>query len=155
VSEPRRSRPHFEPGYGIHEGEEGMLDWSWAEERLERSRNYWIVTVDEDGAPAAVPVWGVWAEGAVYFGTNPNSRKGRNLARDRRVVIHLESGDEVVILHGEIGRGDLPDAVVEAYEAKYDFRPENTENWFVLRPRRALAWLEHDYPKTATRFDFD
>ena len=26
---------------------------------------------------------------------------------------------------------------------------------FRLQPRRALAWLESDYPTTATRFDFD
>jgi hypothetical protein len=26
---------------------------------------------------------------------------------------------------------------------------------FRLQPRRALAWLETDYRKTATRFDFD
>ena len=155
MSAPRRSRPAFEPGYGISHDEEGMLDWSWAEERLAASRNYWIVTTGRDGAPAAAPVWGAWFEGAVWFGTNPSSQKGRNLERDPRVVIHLESGDEVVILHGEIGREDLPAAAVDAYEAKYDYRPERTENWFVLRPRRALAWLEHEYPQTATRFDFD
>jgi hypothetical protein len=151
---PRRSRPGFEPGYGISEDEEGMLDWSWAEDRLERSRNYWIVTGSGDG-PAAAPVWGVWADGAFFFGTNPNSRKGRNLERDRRIVVHLESGDEVVILHGTVGREDLPGELVDAYEAKYDFRPEHTQGWFVLRPGRAIAWLERDYPKTATRFDFD
>jgi len=150
---PRRSRPGFEPGYGISEDEEGMLDWSWAEERLERSRNYWIVTAGEDG-PAAAPVWGIWAGGALFFGTNPNSRKGRNLERDPRVVVHLESGDEVVILRGSIVHEDLPDAVVDAYEAKYDFRPQHTQGWFVLRPASAVAWLESEYPKTATRFDF-
>ena len=155
MSAPRRSRPAFEPGYGISHDEEGMLDWSWAEERLAGSRNYWIVTVNADGSPATAPVWGIWFDGAVWFGTDPSSQKGRNLERDPRVVIHLESGDEVVILHGEIGREDLSRNAVDAYEAKYDFRPERTENWFVLRPRRALAWLERDYPKTATRFDFE
>ena len=154
MSAPRRSRPAFEPGYGISRDDEGMLDWSWAEERLAASRNYWIVTTGRGAAPAAAPVWGIWFDGAVWFGTDPSSQKGRNLERDPRVVIHLESGDEVVILHGEIGREDLSRDAVDAYEAKYDFRPERTENWFVLRPRRALAWLERDYPKTATRFDF-
>jgi pyridoxamine 5'-phosphate oxidase-like protein len=152
---PRRSRPAFEPGYGISEDREGMLDWSWAEERLATSRNYWIVTAGGDGAPAAAPVWGVWSDGALYFGTNPRSLKGRNLTRDPRVVIHLESGEEVVILRGEIEREDLPEAVVDAYEVKYAFRPPVTEGWFVLRPRHAVAWIELDYPKTATRFDFD
>jgi hypothetical protein len=152
--EPRRSRPAFEPGYGISEDEEGMLDWSWAEERLASSRNYWIVTSGGDGGPAAAPVWGVWSHGALYFGTNPQSLKGRNLARDPRVVIHLESGDEVVILRGRIAREVLPESVVDAYEAKYAYRPSVTEGWFVLRPGRAVAWIELDYPRTATRFDF-
>jgi hypothetical protein len=154
LGEPRRSRPAFEPGYGISQDEEGMLAWSWVEERLASSRNYWIVTTGRDGGPAAAPVWGVWSYGALYFGTNPQSLKGRNLARDPRVVIHLESGDEVVILRGRIAREDLPESVVDAYETKYAYRPTVTEGWFVLRPRRAVAWIELDYPRTATRFDF-
>jgi general stress protein 26 len=131
-----------------------MLPWDWAEERLAASRNYWIVTSSEDGAPNAAPVWGVWADGAVYFGTNPRSRKGQNLARDQRVVVHLESGDEVVILHGEVEIHEVDDSILDAYEAKYGYRPPGTK-LFRLRPRRALAWLEADYPKTATRFDFN
>jgi hypothetical protein len=94
----------------------------------------------------------VWADGAVYFGTNPRSQKGRNLARDPRVVVHLESGDEVVILHGEVERSELEEPIADAYEAKYDYRPPGLLR---VRPRRALAWLETDFPTTATRFDFD
>lgn len=154
MSEPRRTRPAFEPGYGISTDEEGMLSWSWAEERLLASRNYWIVTAGADGEPAAAPVWGVWAGGAVYFGTSPSSRKGRNIARDPRVVVHLESGDEVVILHGEAEVVEVDDSVLDAYKTKYGYRPPG-KRLFRLRPRRALAWLEADYPKTATRFDFD
>jgi nitroimidazol reductase NimA-like FMN-containing flavoprotein (pyridoxamine 5'-phosphate oxidase superfamily) len=150
----KRRRPDFEPGYGISTDDEGMLDWSWADERLASSRNYWIVTAGADGEPAAAPVWGVWADGAVYFGTNPSSRKGRNIARDPRIVVHLESGDEVVILHGEAEIVEVDDSVLDAYETKYGYRPPGPR-LFRLRPRRALAWLEPDYPKTATRFDFD
>jgi Pyridoxamine 5'-phosphate oxidase len=149
---PRRSRPGFDPGYGISESEEGMLDWSWADERLAASRNYWIVTSAEDGAPSSAPVWGVWFEGAVYFGTNPRSRKGLNLARDPRVLVHLESGDEVVMLRGEVERAAVEDAVRDAYEAKYGYRPGR--ELLRLRPRLALAWTEADYPNTATRFEF-
>jgi hypothetical protein len=148
----RRRRPDFEPGYGISADDEGMLEWSWAEERLVKSRNYWIVTADADGAPASAPVWGVWADGAVYFGTNPSSRKGRNLARDPRVVVNLESGDEVVILHGQAAVVEVGDDVLDAYEEKYAHRPPSS--MYRVRPSHAVAWLEADYPKTATRFDF-
>lgn len=154
LSQPARSRPGFSEAYGIAESEEGMLPWSWADERLATARNYWIVTSSEDGAPNAAPVWGIWADGAVHFSTSPRSRKGRNLARDPRVLIHLDSGDEVVILAGEVAPVALDERVADAYEAKYDWRPEDGEGWFRLQPRRALAWLERDYVKSATRFDF-
>ena len=130
-----------------------MLPWSWAEERLAASRNYWVVTSGEDG-PAAAPVWGVWADGAVYFGTSPRSRKGRNIERDPQVVIHLESGDEVVILHGEVELDEVDEPILDAYEAKYDHRPP-TKTLYRLRPARVLAWREVDFPTSATRFDFD
>jgi hypothetical protein len=150
----RRSRPSFDPNYGISSDDEGMLPWSWADERLAASRNYWIVTAGADGEPHAAPVWGVWADGAVYFGTAPGSRKGRNLTHDPRVVVHLESGDEAVILHGEAEVVEVSESVLDAYETKYGYRPPGTR-LYCLRPRRALAWLESDYPRTATRFDFD
>jgi hypothetical protein len=150
----KRRRPDFDPNYGISMDEEGMLEWSWADERLTASRNYWIVTAGPDGRPGAAPVWGVWAEGAVYFGTNPRSQKGRNLEHDSRAVIHLESGDEVVILHGEVELSEVDDTILDSYEAKYGYRPPG-KSLFRLRPRLALAWLESDYPKTATRFDFN
>src|SRR5215210_74833 len=67
VTAPRHSRPGFEPGYGISQDDEGMLEWDWAVERLAASRNYWIVTTAGDGAPAAAPVWGVWFDDAVWF----------------------------------------------------------------------------------------
>jgi flavin reductase (DIM6/NTAB) family NADH-FMN oxidoreductase RutF len=152
--EPRASRPRFPPGYGIAQDEEGMLPWSWAAERLEASRNYWIVTAGADGRPHAAPVWGLWLDDAVLFGTSPDSRKGQNLARDPRVVIHLESGDEVVILEGEVDRAAVDDRIADAYEQKYELRPPGKE-LLRLRPRNAYAWVEKDYPKTATRFAFD
>ena len=158
MTTPSASRPGFGPDYGIHESDEGMLAWSWADERLAASRNYWIVTAGAEGMPNAVPVWGIWVDGAVHFGTNTRSRKGRDLARDPRVVIHLESGDEVVILQGEVQPYVLDEQIADAFKAKYDWRPNpedpNGDGWYLLRPRRALAWLEADYPKTATRFDF-
>ena len=156
---PSRRRPGFSGHYGIHDAPDGMLDWAWADERLARSRNYWIVTADEDRRPRAIPVWGIWSDDAVVFGTNPRSRKARNLERDPRVVVHLESGDEVVILEGEVEGAEPSDELADAFEQKYDWRPDlggaDAAGWYRLRPQRAQAWLERDYTKTATRFDFD
>ena len=153
---PSRRRPEFRELYGIAEEPEGMVDWAWADERLAASRNYWIVTADADGRPRSAPVWGLWFEDAVVFGTSPASRKARNLARDPRVVINLESGDEVVILEGEVAPVETTEEIAAAFAAKYDWKPEvgERDGWFQLGPRTAYAWLEADYPKSATRFDF-
>ena len=157
TSEPHARRPRFEPGYGIPESEQGLLSWSWADERLQASRNYWVATTKPDGAPHTMPVWGLWIEGALVFSTSPKSRKGRNLAHDSRVVMHVDSGDDVVILEGEVEQIALDERIAGAYAAKYDYRPEQgspDEGWYRLRPRIAYAWDEH-YPRTATRFAFD
>ncbi|MGH2996297.1 MAG: pyridoxamine 5'-phosphate oxidase family protein [Gaiellaceae bacterium] len=133
-----------------------MLPWNWAAERLAAGRNYWVATTRPDGRPHAMPVWGVWLDDSVYFGTSPSSRKGMNLARDPRVVVHLESGDDVVILEGEVEDTGIDERVADAYESKYDWRPEPADSgWYRLRPSVAYAWLERDYPRTATRFTFE
>jgi PPOX class probable F420-dependent enzyme len=136
-----------------------MLPWSWAVERLERSRNYWIASTRPDGSPHAAPVWGVWIDDSVVFGTHSLSRKARNLRRDPRVAVHLESGDETVILEGEAELIEPDDRIADAFEPKYEWRPDPStaadESWFRLRPRVAYAWLERDYVKSATRFTFE
>ena len=119
-----------------------------------------VATLMPDGGPHTVPVW-IDREGErVAFLTGPESRKARNLDRDPRVVAHLESGDEVVILEGEVETvGPPDDALAATFERKYDWRPGTEEDadtrWYRLRPRSALAWRERDYPRTATRFDFE
>ena len=154
---PVAARPRFPKGYGIPESEEGLLPWSWADERLETSRNYWVGTTKRDGSPHAMPVWAVWLDDALVFSTSPASRKGRNLARDPRVVVHVESGDEVVILEGEVERVTIDGRLAEVYEAKYGFRPDPNSPeglWYRLRPKIAYAWAEAEFPASATRFTF-
>jgi hypothetical protein len=151
--EPRAEAPRMPPGYGVPTDGSGaeVLPWSWAEDQLAQARNYWICTTRRDGRAHAVPVWGVWVDGAVWFGTNPSSTKGRNLARDPRVVVHLESGDDVVILEGVVELPDVPERVVKAYEEKYGHR---VERLFALRPRVAQTWTESDFARNATRWVF-
>jgi general stress protein 26 len=155
AEEPRASKPRFPSGYGLT-GKQ-PLPWSWAVERLAASRNYWIVTTRADGRAHAMPVWGLWHDDAVVFSSAPSSLKARNITREPRIVVHLESGDEVVILEGAAERIALDAALADAYKAKYSFRPDpNDPNafWVSLRPSRAFAWLESSYPDTATRFDW-
>jgi hypothetical protein len=162
MGDPRAARPSFPPGYGIHEGEDGLLPWSWAIERLRESRNYWIASTCPDGRPHAMPVWGAWVDGAVVFGTARDSAKARNLSHRPEVVVHLESGDEAVVLEGAVDEVSDPEtlrAFADECQRKYDWRPDEDELrtglHFALRPRVAYSWLERDYPRTATRFAFD
>jgi PPOX class probable F420-dependent enzyme len=159
---PRPERPGLHPSYGISTDEEGLLPWSWVSEQMEGSRNYWVGTTRPDGRPHAMPVWGVWLEDTLFFSTGDGSVKARNLAADPRVAVHLESGDEAVMLEGTAERASLdPDVhgrVVAAYGAKYDMTPDDLpgrEGWYILRPAVVFAWQERDFPRTATRWRFD
>ena len=158
--EPRRRRPPFR-GYGVPETEDGMLTWEWAVERLERARNYWVATTRPDGRPHSMPVWGIWLEGVFFFGSGRNSAKTRNLAANPAIAVHLESGEETVILEGlaePVLDGELERRVDEVYGAKYDFTPDSSgeaDPWFAVRPVRAYVWTERGYPGSATQFEFD
>src|SRR3990172_1692397 len=140
-AKPEASRPHV-PGYGIPTTTKGMLPWARADEGLAPPRHYWVATTSSDGRPHAVPVWGVWVDGAVCFGGGPDTRWSRNLRANPKVAVHLEKGDDVVILEGDIERVEGPDdpqvaRVQDAYKKKYKM-PHPPPFW-VLRPRLAGA----------------
>jgi len=105
-----------------------------------------------------MPVWGLWLDGAFVFATDAASRKGRNLAVNPNASVHLESGDDVVILEGVMetlsGTSSLK-RFVDAYDAKYKVRPDVSDApVYRLRPTAAFAWREKDYPTSATRWAF-
>lgn len=160
-SEPRAERPGLREGYGISKDNDGLMAWPEVEAKLIASRNYWVCSTRADGRPHVAPVWGLWLDSALLFSSDPDSVKGRNLSRQPEVVIHLESGDDAVILEGRIERfaDTSPEynGFVEAYEVKYGIRlePDPSFAYFKLRPRTALSWLESDFPRTATRWRFE
>lgn len=138
-----------------------FLPYSHAEERLAKSRNYWICTTRPDGRPHSIPVWGFWLDGGLYFGTGRSTRKARNLAHNPSLSVHLESGDDVVILEGTAVEVDLADKPTfkkldSASRAKYKMpimvMPESV--FYSVRPRVVLAWTERDFPNNATRWEF-
>lgn len=157
---PRPAAPRIDPGYGVPADASGaeLLPWSWAEERLRAARNYWITTVSPAGRPHAMPVWGLWLDGELWFSTGRRSLKARNLGLSPQVVVHLESGDEVVILDGLAVEETGPFGVfLDAYDEKYGVRPDLAALDAVVygvTPRTALTWTEADYPHTATRWLF-
>jgi nitroimidazol reductase NimA-like FMN-containing flavoprotein (pyridoxamine 5'-phosphate oxidase superfamily) len=158
---PSISRPQMPASYGIDPAQrDHLLAWSWVEEQMRAARNYWVISVTPEGRPHAAPVWGVWHEGALYFGSDLEARKARNLAANPALTVHLESGDEVVILEGEaefVRDQAVLDAAGAAYAPKYQMRVADVlaaGALIRLKPRRAMAWLEKDFPNTATRWTF-
>ena len=62
-------------------------EWSDIDRRLSEAPLYWIVTVRSDGRPHAVPLCGVWRDGAFFFCTGDAEQKMRNLEHDPHVVV--------------------------------------------------------------------
>jgi hypothetical protein len=163
--EPRRSRPRLPEGYGVPTLDEGMLEWSWAVEQLERALTYWFSTTRPDGRPHAMPAWAVWLDGALYFDGSPQTRRMRNLTENPAISVHLESGEQVVILEGQALDAGRPAATLAGrlaatFEAKYgvskDYHP-SPSTWdrgglWIMRPRVAFGWTE--FPKALTRWTF-
>jgi hypothetical protein len=150
-------RPGMPSGYGISVEADGFVPWSWVEEQLVSARSYWVCTTRADGRPHAMPVWGLWLADRLLFSTDPGSLKARNFLARPDVVVHLESGDDVVVVEGRVERIDaeLVAGFCQAYDAKYSVRPDpdnEAHGIYQLVPVRVLAWRESDFPTSATRF---
>jgi len=154
---PRPTTVDMPAGYVPKGTKPKFLPWDWVTERLERSHNYWICSTRPDGRPHAAPVWGVWHDGAVVFSTDPHSRKAQNLAKNPAVTIHLESGDETVILEGIIEKIKLNSGIDDAYNKKYKMQLSSFPGpvgVFSLKPKKVLAWREKDFVTSATKWMF-
>lgn len=161
---PRASRPHM-PGY-VSTSKKGLLPWKWANDRLRKSRQYWIATIRPDSAPHVMVVWGLWWNNRFCFSTGSKSRKARNLETNTRCVICNEQADEAVIVEGVAKR--MRDAAeirkfLSLYGRKYkmDFS-EMAEGMialkepvFIVRPRVVFGQAEKTFSKTATRWTFE
>ncbi|HEX2743124.1 MAG TPA: pyridoxamine 5'-phosphate oxidase family protein [Streptosporangiaceae bacterium] len=142
----------------------GTLTWAEVAERLSAPRQYWLSTTTPSGAPHAAPVWGVVTEETLYFYSQRSTIKARNLAADPRAVVHLESGEDVMIVSGrldDLGRPAEVRYVVAALAAKYtrledqQYLPSNDPDFdvvYALRPQSAMAWRLNDYTASQRRW---
>jgi PPOX class probable F420-dependent enzyme len=153
------------PGYGTLPAAEGagLLSWGWAEQRLHRSRNFWLATAGADGAPHLMPVWAVWLDGRLWFSTASGSRKARNLAAQPRCSLATDDPAEPVVVHGHAERVTERHqllVMLAAENAKYgtDYGEEMIDpaanSVFALRTEWAFALDSTDFTGTPTRFSF-
>jgi len=154
------------PGYGIVGSDEGtgLLPWSWARERLERSHDYWVATVRPDGRPHVMPVWGVWMEDALWFSSSRGSRKTRNLLANAHCTIATDNAYEPVVIEGDAmlidavaAIGTFVAEVNQKYKTDYSidfFNPTNNACFNVV-PAWAFGLTESDFTGSPTRWVFD
>ncbi len=163
---PRVERPAM-AAYGVPADLEGTLPWSWADEHLTSSRNFWVVTASSNARPHAMPVWGVWLSDVERFGFScaPRSRKARNIRDNPQIVIAPDNTVECVSVEGharEISGADV-DPYVVAYVRKYEEDPVKqaalgdfmrAHTIFEMAPERAFGIIEREdeFAQRATRW---
>ena len=87
----------------------------------------WISTASKSGKPHAAPVWGIRKNNNLYFETDPNSPKGRNLAENPPIVFHVQDGVDTVIVEGAAEREKNPGklkVLKMEYVRKYRYKPD-------------------------------
>ena len=163
MNQPQITRPRFPKGY--IENPQALLQWSHVQQWLTDAKNYWLCTVRPNGHPHVVPKWGVWVDDNLYFDGSPDTRHARNIAENPSVALHLESGDDVVILEGiaQAVEKPLPELAVKvahAYSTKYAAlgyspAPDQWDNGglFEISVHIALAWTK--FTDDPTKFVFE
>jgi PPOX class probable F420-dependent enzyme len=153
------------PGYGTLGPDEGagLLPWSWAEDQLRTSHNFWLATRWPDGRPHVMPVWAVWHDGALLFSSSKRSRKAHNLAADPRCVLTTEDSQNPVVVEGVAelltARPEL-EAFLAAVNTKYgttygdELIDPATTCSYRMRPRWAFGLRADDFTGTPTRWTF-
>lgn len=120
---PHSERPQMQD-YGVPEDLDGVLPWSWAEERLVGCQNFFFVTANAAGRPHSLPVWAVWMPERQKWATScaTTARKLRNVRENPQVVFTTDDSVYVVSVEGraEIVSGDAAEPAVEAWAAKYE-----------------------------------
>ncbi|MCW2547072.1 MAG: pyridoxamine 5-phosphate oxidase-related FMN-binding protein [Mycobacterium sp.] len=162
------------------------VEWSRIETRLDQGLDQapttggpdrhtsWLATINRDGSPHVTAVGALWVDGAFWFETGRDTRKGRNLARDPRCSLSVATHDFDLTVNGEASivtdpttvaamanrwaEGGWPVRVDEsgsAFTAEYSAPSAGPPPWFVYRIEadRATALLTVE-PGGATAWKF-
>jgi hypothetical protein len=160
------------------------LDWAPIQARLDAGiaqapasggpnrHTCWLTTINPDGSPHVTGIGALWVDGAFWFETGEQTRKGRNLARDSRCVLSLATEEFDLVVEGDARQITDPPTVAamaarwaaegwparvddtgRAITAEFSAPSAGPPPWFVyrvdLRTATALATVE---PGGATRW---
>lgn len=157
MTEPAAGRPIAPAVYRFPDDPSARLPWSRTVQRLQQARFYWIVTAGPDATPHATPVWAVFVDGDLYLNGLPGARWARNLTANPKVSVHLDGGDDVVIVDGRAADvttdEELGERIVAEWLRKYGrLEPDPVHDGiFRVRPRTARAW-SHESLHDGTRW---
>jgi len=163
-----------------------LIDWTHIEGVLARGvsqapntggpdrHTCWLATVNGDGSPHVTGVGALWCDGAFWFETGEQTRKGRNLARDPRCSLSLATHQFDLVIEGGAENVTDPATVATMAErwnaagwparvdesgvaltADYSAPSAGSPPWTIYRiaPRQATAVATVD-PGGATRWRF-
>ena len=138
----------------------GLLDWSWADERLRGRHIWWLATTRADGSPHVMPIWAVWLGDGVAFSTGGDTQKAKNIARDPRVSIVPERGVESCFVEGVVEPLDdsrKPEFYAAYLEVWNHDVSTMEEPVFIVRPKKVFGFIDENegFPLSATRWTFD
>jgi nitroimidazol reductase NimA-like FMN-containing flavoprotein (pyridoxamine 5'-phosphate oxidase superfamily) len=64
-----------------------------------------LATIDSAGNPHIVPVWYMYVSGKFYIGTNTNTKKAKNIKKNRKVSFCVDTGIKSPDIFGVMGIG--------------------------------------------------
>jgi PPOX class probable F420-dependent enzyme len=88
------------------------MQWTAVTERLDRGipqapgeggtgrHTVWLATINADGSPHLTAVGALWVDGAFWFETGQQTRKGRNVARDPRCTLSVATKEFDLTIEG-------------------------------------------------------
>ena len=129
------------------------LDAFLAEERTCR-----VASVGADGAPHVTPLWFVWDGSAVWLTSVVRSQRWTDIARDGRIAVVVDAGDDFLELRGvELrGRAEAVGEVPRTGEAIAELDPperlyadkyagghifhDGRHAWLRVVPEKVVSW---------------
>ena len=149
-----RDRPYI-PNYGIEESDSGLLGWDFVHDEMKDAKNYWLCTTRSDHRPHAIPVWGSWINDSFYFGGGFETKNQKNLAENPHIVVHSESGTNVVIIEGKVSIEE-DDKIIQEIKRDYlrKYNLDHPPPFYRVDKTKVMCWNMNDYARTPTRWKF-
>jgi hypothetical protein len=111
-------------------GEGAVTPWEEGQKQLAEAGDYWLTTINPNGHPHVMPLFGVWSEGHLYFTSNPDAQKAKNVEQNPHVVMATKGNTLDLIVEGEARRVSdeaTLQRIADVYRQKYGW-PITVEN---------------------------